>query len=213
MLVGYTLTAPWWAPHVMVGDDLARDGYFLGAPYCNGYGYMSLEPEVDPCAKSWSGHFQAEYGNDFEDLSRISGRVLLEHRTRFGIDTQWNYFSEDRGSFGNDHLWVGDANIVFRFAQTERLAMRSGLGVNWLADDIGGEAGFNFTYGIDYFPCRPLVLSAEMDLGRVGDATLFHGRAAAGVIFGHTEAFVGYDYYDIGDAQIHGPFAGIGIWF
>jgi hypothetical protein len=68
----------------------------------------------------------------------------------------------------SDALWFGDGNALFRFAQSEWLVMRTGLGFNFLSDTSRTDFGFNFTYGGDFFPIRPFVVSGELDLGTLG---------------------------------------------
>lgn len=70
---------------------------------------------------------RSEYSTDFDDLSRIGARVLFDTSTRFGIDTEANYWSEQLATGGHDQLWTGDMNLVFRFAQSDWLQMRTGL--------------------------------------------------------------------------------------
>ena len=91
--------------------------------------------------------------------------------------------------------------------------MRTGVAVNWLADQIRPEAGFNFTYGIEWFPRKPWTISSVIDAGKLGEASLFHNRSTVGVMLGATEAFVGYDYLQVDAAKIHGPVAGVGWRF
>ena len=55
---------------------------------------------------------------------------------------------------------------------------------------------------------RPLVFSAELDLGTLGHASVVHVRTTAGAVWGVSEAFIGYDLYDIGSTQIQGLVAG-----
>jgi hypothetical protein len=112
-----------------------------------------------------------------------------------------------------DSLWLGDGNIVFRFAQSELLVMRAGLGVTWLSDPADTNVGFNFTYGGDFFPIRPWIFSGELDLGALGHASVVHFRLIVGVNLGMTEAFLGYDYYDVGHTQIAGLVAGVRLWY
>jgi hypothetical protein len=65
----------------------------------------------------------------------------------------------------------------------------------------------------DWQPVRPLVFSAELDLGTLGHASVVHVRSTAGVSWGVTEAFVGYDLYDIGSTQVQGLVAGVQVWY
>ena len=90
---------------------------------------------------------------------------------------------------------------------------RAGVGVNWLADQASPEVGVNFTYGFDWFPRRPWTLSSVIDVGTLGGSSLFHNRSTAGVMLGAMELFAGYDYFQIGTFNIHGPVAGIGYRF
>jgi len=207
------LTMPWGLPHRLAGDNLGCEGFFPDAPYDHDDGYIAIDPFGHYQYHRWAGHFRAEYADDFADLSRIGARLVLESSSRWGIDTEWNYWRENLGNGDHDWLTTGDGNIVWRFAQNEHIAMRSGLGISWLDDRQETNYGFNFTYGLDFFPCKPWILSADIDWGTLGGRSLFHGRATAGVIVGHAEVYVGYDYYDVGDVALNGLVAGVGFWF
>ena len=65
-----------------------------------------------------------------------------------------------------DQLWLGDVNVVYRCAQIPILQMRTGLGMNWLADEFGSDVGFNFTYSGDFFPADPWLVSAGINWGK-----------------------------------------------
>ena len=93
------------------------------------------------------------------------------------------------------------------------LQMRTGVGFNYLSDDYDTNFGFNFTYGGDWYLARPWVLSAEMDLGWLGEATVVHLRGTVGANWRFAEAYLGYDYYDIGRANVGGMVAGVRLWF
>lgn len=211
---GAIVTSPWWGPPVAVGDDYSEPGYFMRYPYAHHQdGFMQVGPQRPIDLYDWSIRVRAEYADDFSGLSRVGGRLLWENVHRFGVDTEWNLRSEHAANVVVDQLWTGDVNVVFRFAQSHKLQMRSGLGVNWMSDDSGADLGFNFTYGGDWFPTDPFVVSAEVDLGKLGRATLFHGRVTAGVQYHRVEFFLGYDYFDVGDAQIDGLVSGARFWY
>ncbi len=207
-------SSPFWGPAAMVGDDYSRVGHFAIHPYHQSdRGYMVLEDDLWTDPYPWTARLRFEYGDDFQGLSRIGGHLLWDSQHRIGIDTAFDYRHEDLSAGLADELWTGDANVVFRFAQSERLQMRTGIGLNWLADSAATDLGFNFTYGGDWFPAKPWVVSAELDVGRLGSATLFHGRATAGVQLRSVELFVGYDYFDVGNTQIDGLISGIRYWY
>jgi hypothetical protein len=127
--------------------------------------------------------------------------VLWDTASRWGIDSQFDYLREDRAGAANDQLWLGDANVVYRFAQSPQLQMRTGLGVNWMSDTEGTDLGFNFTYGGDLFIAKPWIVSAEIDWGWLGNAGLFRGRTTLGVHLHRWEFYTGYEYLDVGRTQ------------
>ena len=211
-----TLSSPFWGPHASLKDDLGDDGYFPRYPYKDGLpGYMVTDV-LDASRvrlSNWSGRLRAEYADDFTDMSRIGGRLLFSTTSRFGLDTEWNHRREEFPSGARDELWTGDFNVVYRFAQSERAQFRAGLGLNWLHDQSDGDLGFNFTYGADFFPKDPWIFSGTIDWGTLGRASLFHGRASVGILIEGVEIFSGYDFFDVGNVQIHGLVGGLQIWF
>ena len=156
---------------------------------------------------------RSEYAHDFDGLSRIGTRFLLDTTFRFGFESEVNQWRESLGAGNYDELWTGDANVFFRFAQSSRLQMRTGIGANWLSDEEGSEHGFNFTYQADFMPSKPWVISTELDLGKLGESSLIHGRITTGLQWRRTECYVGYDYYQVGDVPLKGFVGGIRLWF
>jgi hypothetical protein len=234
MMFFHGATSPFWGPRTMLGDDLesrAAFGYFARFPYDDVPGYMMIEPlkawVKDPTSptglsltgqwpsrpRSWSARLRADYADQFDALRRISGQLLLSTRSRFGLDTETSYFEERLPGGGRDKLWLGDGNVVYRFAQGERAQFRAGLGFNWLDDPVDTNYGFNFTYGADFFVRRPWVLSAEIDWGTLGEAGLFRFRTTGGVIVNRVEAYTGYEYLDVGSTQVHFIMGGLRLWF
>ena len=94
-----------------------------------------------------------------------------------------------------------------------RYKFRTGAGLNWR--EINGEVdlGFNTTYGLDFRLRGPWLVSAVIDLGLLGDDTLFRWRITTGVVLGNLELFVGYDDYKAGDDRFNGILGGAGFWF
>ena len=66
---------------------------------------------------------------------------------------------------------------------------------------------------MDWFPLRPFITSLEADAGTLGQASLFHLRATQGINWRAGEAYLGYDYLDIGNFQLGGLVAGVRLWF
>jgi hypothetical protein len=217
-LLAFAIVAPFWGPAAMMGDDYSERGYFLHFPHQHDRGYMVMgaagigelpggqQPYV------WAARGRTEYGTDFDRLNWIGGHLLFETSPRLGLESDFRHVNEDLAA-GRDALWFGDGNALFRFAQSEWLVMRSGVGFNFLSDARRTDFGFNFTYGGDFFPIRPLVISGELDLGTLGHTSVYHFRGTIGANWRTTEAYIGYDYYDIGRTQIAGLVAGVRLWY
>jgi hypothetical protein len=209
----FVVAAPIWIPITLAEDDYSYTGYFPEYPYQHNIdGYMMIDPWIPSEPFEYSFQARTEYADNFSGVSRIGTRLLLDTTTRFGIDSEVNYWRESLGIGQHDNLWTGDANLVFRFAQSERMQMRTGLGMNWLADDIGTDLGFNFTYQGDFFPADPWIISTEFDLGTLGDETLVHGRVTAGLHWHRAEVFIGYDYYEVDQTELSGFVSGLRLW-
>jgi hypothetical protein len=202
----------------MMGDDYSRPGYFSCHPHAYDVGYMLIDPPEavgmpgDREPHVWAARVRGEFGTGFDDLDWIGGHVLIDTTSRLGLDSDVRYVWEDLDA-RRDSLWLGDANVLFRFAQSEFLQFHTGLGMNYLSDTVGSDFGFNFTHGLDFEPVRPWVFSAELDLGTLGHASVVHVRMTAGAMWGASEAFIGYDLYDVGSTQIQGLVAGVRLWF
>ena len=210
--IWFGVTAPWSIPRSLVGDkdEVLWMAEFPYAHDSDGY-FVTDEPKQD-WAKPWSGRFLAESGTDFDELQKHGGRLRLDTSSRWGLDTEWNFRRESLSS-GHDTFWNGDANVVYRFAQSRRAAFYTGLGVNWLSDRAGANAGFNFTYGADFYPADPWVLSGSIDWGTLGHASMFHGRATVGVMLNRLEVFTGYDYLRLGGTSLPSFVAGVQLHF
>ncbi len=234
----WAATSPLWLPIAATGDDMQFDAHFQRFPYHVTPGsvvrsadlpggpaaYAILAEGLDdrmawlrtglfpPRLRRWSARFSAEYASELDDLERTGGRLLVSTASRFGLDTEMSYLEERLPDGRRDRLWLGDGNLVFRFAQSDRSEWRIGVGMNWLDDRERVDYGFNFTYGVDFFPQRPWVISLDIDWGTLGRAGLFRGRATAGVVVWGLETYLGYEYLDIGRTQCNNLVAGVRVW-
>jgi hypothetical protein len=228
------ITFPFYGPHVGLCDNFAELGTFPSFPYQDGcpgsmgIGCLDCVPAAsDPafssgvgallkgptCRRRWAGRLDVEYTDEFNDVTRLGGHLLLSTSARFDLDAELGRFEERLAGGGRDRLWLGDCNLVFRFAQAERVQFRSGIGMNWLGDGDAVNLGFNFTYSADFFPARPWVLTAGIDWGTLGRAELFRFRTTAGVLVNRFEAYTGFEYQDIDSTQFAALLAGLRVWF
>ncbi len=218
------LAFPYWLPHRLLHDDFQRDNQFAAYPYANQYpGYLWqgrwLGPELDSLREAelpshcWSVRLSSEDGNDFHGLNRVGIRAALDSAWRAGLQSNWNYLREIIGGRWRDQTLLGDTSVTYRFAQHERIEMYSGLGFRVLTDPRSTNWGANFVYGLDWFPARPLVVSASFDAGNLGSASVIHSRATVGAAVRRCELFGGYDFLRIGSVNVQGPTAGLRLWF
>jgi hypothetical protein len=87
------------------------------------------------------------------------------------------------------------------------------LGANWLDDQQETNLGFNFTYGADFFPGNPWVVSSAIDWGTLGHAGLFRFRVTGGAVFHGIEVYTGYEYLDIERTDSNALVTGLRFWF
>lgn len=198
---GVVAASPFWAPFSALNDDYSRDSWFPKHPYRATEGAILYDESVRG-SHDWLTVLQGQYGTDFDDLIHFNGRAIVEHSSRFGIDTEFYFRQEDLAGGGHDELWNGDFNVTYRFAQSENWLFRAGLGVNWINDRGETDSGINFTYGAEWFPLKPFVFTGTMDLGRVSGDGLLHVRTTAGITTNGFGFYTGYDYFRVSDNGI-----------
>jgi len=204
---------PWIGPQALLGDSSDFEADFPEFPYQNDTpGYLSFQSQIPEYASSSGFQFSTEYGSNFSGTHRIGTHLLWEGSSRWGLDAEVNHWIEEIPS-GNDQLSMGDLNLVYRFAQSERVQFRSGLGVNWMGYEGNGEAGFNFTYGVDLYPADPWAVRSSIDWGTIGSSQLFHARSTVGLMLDRFEIFTGYDYRRLGPSDFQGWVSGVNIYF
>jgi hypothetical protein len=211
-VAGIGASAPFWGPPALIGDSHLVDGYFPRYPYKQRGGYMWIGDPV-PDVYVVGVRARSDFGTNFGRFDWVGGNLLIESTARLGVETDFRVLQENGPGATFDSLTLGDANLFYRFAQSNQFQGRAGLGFNYLVDRTDSNFGFNFTYAADWYPVKPVIVSAEMDLGWLGIESLFHFRVTEGVNWKYGEAFVGYDYYDVGNFQVGGMVAGVRLWF
>lgn len=215
--------AAYCIPHLVLEEEpgvwTRPEAFFLRYPYQGDTGgHMTfLEGEADPKPPGAAGvsfRIAARYAYDWDGLHLPGVDALLETTLpmRLGVETGWTTYIEPLPGM-LDHLTIGDLNLTIRFAQSRRVEFRSGLGARLMIDRGDVAGGFNFTYGFDVYPARPVVVSASIDLGNLGRAFYLEGKGTLGMALRGMEIFAGYDATRIGDVVLHGPVAGIRGWF
>ncbi len=197
----YALLSPFVVPNALMEDQDFAFPPLAPRPYA-----------APPAAGGWwTLRLGAEYAYEQDQLHRFSASTVVETRSRLGLSAGWDRY-EQRGS-AHDRIDLGDAEVTLRFAQCAWGHMHLGLGVRWLSDRVGTEVGFNATYGGEFFPVQPWTAAFQLELGRLGEATVFRARASIGAQVLGLQPYIGYGFLALGSVDFHGPLAGLTISF
>jgi hypothetical protein len=225
LAAGVAVTSPIWGPHSLLGDDFSIPGHFPQYPYDDPLPGYIVKNDGNPNVRDWACRFEARAMETFDHLESVGGHLLVSTTWRVGVEASFDQLQERLLGGRYDALWLGDCNLVYRFAEASWAEFRAGLGANVLYDRGGNliddpfaqpgrtDLGFNFIYAADFFPAKPWVISASLDAGTLGQAGLFRSRITAGAVWHGLEAFTGYEYTDIGRAHWNGLILGLGVWF
>lgn len=99
----YVLGAPWLLPNSAWDAGSKIDVRFTPFPYADPetrYVVLDRTPEGKPSyydlpdTQWWSVRASTEAGSNFDGLDRVGLRLFLDTDTRFGLKTDWDYYSE-----------------------------------------------------------------------------------------------------------------------
>jgi hypothetical protein len=218
-------TSPFWLPHTVFDPGFDQRGWFPAHPHMMSdrpyllIGDCPEEPWTvdnyfDPeFIKPWALRFSAETGSDFDAMDRFSGQFFVDTSIhRLGFLMNWTYYRE-RAAGETDEAFMADYNLTWRITQSQRLMMHVGAGLRTWTYDDHTDPGVNFLYRADVFPISQVHCATIFEIGNLRDAFVMHLQAQAGFTFSHGELFAGYDWLRIGNVDLHGPMAGIRLWF
>lgn len=177
-------------------------------PVAIGADYFDQNDDFD-----WAARISVLAGTDFSDIFTGGFAALFQARRGIGLDTSVTFFRES-GMQYRDHLFLGDVNLVFEPIANQNFRLRAGLGMNWLGDACGGDAGFNMTSGFDWRLSRRWMATGEVDFGNVGKTDLTHAQISLGRrISQQTDWTFGYNHHNIGGVSIGSVFTGLQFRF
>ncbi len=216
-LVWPAVSSPIWVPMAVLEDEHDHVTRFLDYPYqepgCGCLFAGSAAPSSWSLEQALWGRASVDFATPVDDVYRVGGTLFLSGANRFGLDAQAHWFEERLSDGTYDHMTLGDADIHYRFAESERGYFYIGLGFNWIEGEGQFDAGVNTTYGFDLFFARPFVSSTQIDLGTLGDTSLFRFRTTLGAAAGRFEPFIGYEYLDVGTTELNQLVSGISFSF
>lgn len=143
-------------------------------------------------------------------------RVAARAGTRFvGLDTTAHAVTRVRDTA---EFFYGSANVSVPII-VPRLTVRFGGGLRYgvfgrIQSDRIDEAavGWNLTSSVDAFLVKPLVISTQIDMGRVGGEFAVQWHASAGVVVRGVELFAALDYLATKSTKVGSPLVGLRLW-
>jgi hypothetical protein len=211
------VVSPFYVPYSVLRDDLHNVAWFLHYPYENDRPGYLWAPQSSVYDHEGLGglavRLSVEDGNDFHGLNRVGGRLFVDTNGRFGLQARGHFYHEDVMPGQTEDLFLGSTEVTFRFAQSDRASFFVGAGARVSDHDRRARCGCNFTYGADFYPVKPLILSLSLDAGNLGSDGVLNVRGTAGLVFDRFEFFAGYDYLLIGSVDLQGALAGLRLWF
>lgn len=207
------ITSPVLVPRQILQDQGHSHGGFLDYPYQHEKrGWMVFDPAHLTGSRQHARTVRFQYGENSGDLMTLSSHFLVQGKNRWGLDAGLDYRREQLTPTDHDQLWTGTINIVNRFAQSEDVQMYLGVGANFLDDSDDTNWGLNLTYGGDWMIDDPWIISLDLDLGRVGHASLSHLRWTIGMAVHRYELYIGFDHYQVGGTELNQLVTGIRLW-
>ncbi len=220
---------PWWAPQRLLDDSTHRDSAFPLAPYADGaQGYVRIAGVtpaavlVDVVAVNGAGEtllgrgsalrVWAEGGAADLSLARGSVGLLWSGAHRLELSGEVRMFHERLSGTKSDQLWLGSLGAHYVFAQSEGAQLRSGVGLRVMPDGANQFTGAYFSYGVDLYPARPLIVSVTGDIGALNGAAVGSLRATLGAIVDQVEVYGGYEGFWIGNNDLSMALLGARLW-
>ncbi len=108
--------------------------------------------------------------------------------------------------------WLGDVGGSLASPTADRVHFHYGGGALYWNNGGQGATGGYGSYGIDFFPLNPIIISTVAKVGGLGGEWYLDLRGTAGVSLGQIEAYVGYSHLSVAGVSLGGPLMGIRMW-
>jgi hypothetical protein len=229
-LIFYALAVPWTVPHLAAEPDGWTSATYERYPYADGArSAVRIGPSDEaiengaiapPRARDVALQLTADESYLVTNLWRTSIAGRLQLPGRMELDSTWSIYFEPIQGGTTDVAAMGTTHAAFRFAQSEAVQLRTGLGLRTWTGPDGTKTGFDASYGFDIYWARPLLTSVTLDFGNLGSAFVFQVRGTIGVTLDRVELFGGYDHVamkNLDDSRLGvglgGPVVGARFWF
>jgi hypothetical protein len=177
--------------------------------------YPYSEPGGSP--RTWRLDATAEGAYAFNDTARTQVGLRI-FSGALELSASANLFLARYGTgatvFGTavETAWLGDVGGSLASPTADGVHFHYGGGVLYWNNSGQAATGGYGSYGIDFFPTNPVIISTVAKVGGLGGEWYFDLRGTAGVSLGQIEAYVGYSYQRVAGVSLGGPLMGIRMW-
>jgi hypothetical protein len=152
-----------------------------------------------------------------DSVARVGPSLRLLTPSRVEVETRFALLHESLeqvapGEPTSDASSLGASHLSYRLGEGVAGLLRFGIGMRYMVDDLGADAGFDMLVSAELFVGRPFVLTLELTGGTLGEAVVFAPRAQLGVMLGRCELFASYEHLVIGEVELPAPMLGTRIW-
>jgi hypothetical protein len=207
-LAGYVflqiLLLPWTGP-AMVMSQLDPEGYSVPIyPYADALAYSVPD---DPLSSEAQKPFRARLrlGATARNQHLYSGQLAaqIDFVVPLALHVDYRLLTEAEGGT-RSFAGLGNAELLFRFAESRGVRFHTGLGYLQWADPDGLGHGVGFVYGFEAYPIRPISFGSRLSIGVLAHTYAFQWRSHLGVMLDRYEIQLAYDHLDLGGAQLGG---------
>lgn len=195
---------PWTVPAAVVREYNAH-GYSIPLyPYADEPAY-TVGREAAPREVKRVARWGLRLGATARSPQLVSGTFATQLDFSLPITLRLDYrlLTEADGGTRN-YAGLGNAELLYRFAESGALRFFTGAGYVQWADVAGLGHGFGLIYGFEAFPIRPITFGSRVSIGVLGESYGFQWRSHIGVMISRYEVQVAYDHVDVGGAQLGG---------
>lgn len=202
--LAYVVMSPWLLPHLAL-SELNPHGYSVPVyPYADDVAYSVYEHPLDIEARR-AFLLRMRLGATARNLHLGSGTVAaqIDLALPFALHVDYRVLGEIDGD-NYSVVGLGNAELLYRFADSRELRFHSGVGYLQWADVAGLQHGVALIYGFEAYPIKPISFGSRFSIGMLGHTYAFQWRSHLGVTISRYEVQLAYDHLDVGGVQLGG---------
>jgi hypothetical protein len=198
------LLFPWALPAAVVSEYNA-EGYSVPIyPYADQLAY-SVRDEPTSIDQRRIAQLRLRLGATARSPQLVSGTLATQLDFSLPLSLHLDYRVLTYADGGRrSYAGLGNAELLYRFAEARSVRFFTGLGYVQWADPAGLGHGFGAIYGFEAYPIQPISFGSRVSVGMLGASYAFQWRSHIGVLLSRYELQLAYDHVDVGGIQLGG---------